>query len=217
MSRSDAPEKILNAAEELFAAKGYHGVSLRQIADAAGIVVSLVQYHYKTKEDLFGAVLGRRISVINHERLARLDRLEHPESGAAKPSLEDVLRAFVEPTVLFSRDTARGGPQYAQLIGQIINDPQPHARQASREYADPIARQTIRVLATVLPEMDPHTLAWCYLFAVGSMVAAISPTGRIRTLAKVRPDSPDTHYIIERLAKFLRGGFEAVRDDRSLR
>ncbi|MBY4897091.1 TetR/AcrR family transcriptional regulator [Cupriavidus sp. AU9028] len=209
MSRGEAPTRVLDAAEALFAQRGYHGVSLRQIAQEANLAVSLVQYHFTNKEELFGAVLGRRIAVINHERLSRLDAVEQ-RSDAGRPRLEDVLRAFLEPTLLFSRDQAQGGPHYAQLIAQISNDPQPHARRVSREHMDPIARQTIRVLAMALPHMDEKTLTWCYLFAVGAMVSAISPAGRVRTLSGGRHNADDITELVELLATFLTGAFRAV-------
>ncbi|MET4580493.1 TetR/AcrR family transcriptional regulator [Ottowia thiooxydans] len=208
MSRAETPEKVLDAAETLFAQRGYHGVSLRQIAQEAKVAVSLVQYHFANKEELFGAVLGRRIAVINYERLQRLDAVEQRSKG--QPELQDVLRAFLEPTLLFSRNKAQGGQQYAQLIAQISNDPQPHARRVSREHSDPIARQTIRVLAKALPHMDQKTLTWCYLFSVGAMVSAMSPTGRIRTISEERNDPDDTTELIQLLVTFLTGGFQAT-------
>jgi len=208
MTRGETPTKVLDAAETLFAERGYHGVSLRQIAQAAEVAVSLVQYHFGNKEEVFVAVFGRRIAQINNERLSRLDALA--QSAGGRPELEDVLRAFIEPTILFSRDKARGGPHYAQLIAQISNDPQPHARRVSREHADPIARQTMRVMAQALPELDPQTLARCYLFMVAVMVSAISPTGRLRLLADGRPDPDDVTHVVNVLATFIKGGFLAV-------
>ena len=52
--------RILDAAEELFAARGYHGVSLRDITHAAGVEVALANYHFGPKEELFRQVVTRR-------------------------------------------------------------------------------------------------------------------------------------------------------------
>lgn len=210
MSRSDPYSKTLDSAEAQFAERGYHGVSMRQVADGAGISLSLVQYHFKTKEALFSSVMERRIVAINHRRLALLDAVEVGSGPSGKPAVEDVLRAFLEPTVLLSRDKASGGNYYAQLIAQVTNDPQPHARNVSKSFTDPIARQTLRVLHLALPELDRATLVWCYMFAVGSMISAISPTGRVRLLSNGEVDPDDVETVMSLLVPFLTGAFERV-------
>lgn len=209
----DMRTKILDSAEAQFAQRGYHGVSMRQVADGATASISLVQYHFKTKEALFGAVMERRITAINHDRLRRLDSVEVESlRTGAKLRLEDVLHSFLAPTVLLSRDRTSGGNYYAQLISQITNDPQPHARAVSKAYTDPIARQTIRVLQLALPDLDRATLTWCYIFAVGSMVSAISPTGRVRLLSNDDCDPDDVNTILAILVPFLCGAFERIAE-----
>ena len=56
----DTREKILACAEELFRQKGYNGVSLREIAEAAEIRVGNLTYHYPRKELLVEAIFFRR-------------------------------------------------------------------------------------------------------------------------------------------------------------
>lgn len=204
--------RILDSAEEQFAQRGYHGVSMRQVAEGAGISVSLAQYHFGTKEGLFGAVMERRIVAINHDRLMRLDAAEQKGVASGKVLLEDALRAFLEPTVLLSRDKASRGNFYAQLISQVTNDPQPHARNVSKAFTDPIARQTMRVLHLAVPELDTPTLAWCYVFAVGAMISAISPTGRVRLLSNGSCDPDDVQSIMALLVPFLAGAFSRVAE-----
>ena len=56
---------ILDAAEALFAAHGYDGVTLRAIAKRAGVDVALANYHFGPKRELFDAVLMRRAQILN--------------------------------------------------------------------------------------------------------------------------------------------------------
>jgi AcrR family transcriptional regulator len=49
--------KLLEAAHGLFLRRGFHGTSMRQIADAAGVAVGGIYNHFADKEQLFGAVL----------------------------------------------------------------------------------------------------------------------------------------------------------------
>ncbi|MBX3185635.1 MAG: TetR/AcrR family transcriptional regulator [Labilithrix sp.] len=50
--------KILRVAEGLLAARGFHGTSMRDVADAAGLPLATVVYHFARKEQLYAAVLG---------------------------------------------------------------------------------------------------------------------------------------------------------------
>jgi AcrR family transcriptional regulator len=54
---ADIPERIAEEATRLFVAHGYHGVSMREIAEAVGISKAGLYYHFHDKEDLFIAVL----------------------------------------------------------------------------------------------------------------------------------------------------------------
>lgn len=56
---SDAPTSLLEAAKKLFADKGFDGVSVKDICDKAGVNVSLVSYHFGSKEGLFNACLEK--------------------------------------------------------------------------------------------------------------------------------------------------------------
>jgi AcrR family transcriptional regulator len=51
--------RILDRAERLFARKGYRGVSLRELADAAGVRPFTIQHHFGSKLGLYQAVLNR--------------------------------------------------------------------------------------------------------------------------------------------------------------
>jgi AcrR family transcriptional regulator len=214
MATPPSRSRILDQAERLFAQLGYHGTSLREVARACGVRQSLVQYHFGTKEALFRAVFERRVLPLNHERLARLDAVETAARGGA-PAAQEVVRALVEPIVLLARHGRGGAQLYPQLVAQILNDPQPHARRISQEFNDPVARSTIRALKRALPEMAEDDLAWCYIFAVGAMVSAVAGTGRVRDLSAGRCDPDDVERIVALLVPFIAGGMRAVAAEHS--
>ncbi len=60
----DIPERIAEEATRLFVANGYHGVSMREIAEAVGISKAGLYYHFRDKEDLFVAVLTANLERI---------------------------------------------------------------------------------------------------------------------------------------------------------
>ena len=57
---STSRERLLDAAEELFADYGFNGVSVRQIVEAAKVNLGAIPYHFGTKENLFKQVIYRR-------------------------------------------------------------------------------------------------------------------------------------------------------------
>src|ERR1700683_2256092 len=65
-------DRILDAAERLFARHGFYGVSGRDITEAAEVDVALVSYHFGGKRELFASVFQRRAEQLNPERLATL-------------------------------------------------------------------------------------------------------------------------------------------------
>lgn len=67
-------DKILDAAEELFAERGYYGVSIRDITRHAGVELALANYHFGPKEDLFRHVIARRAEENSSRQMASLER-----------------------------------------------------------------------------------------------------------------------------------------------
>src|SRR5437868_14883768 len=69
---ADTKTRILDAAEQLFTEHGFEATSLRQLTTAAGVNLATVNYHFGTKEELFQAVLTRRLDPMNQERIELL-------------------------------------------------------------------------------------------------------------------------------------------------
>ena len=70
-ARPDRRHAILLAAEKLFAQRGYHAVTIREIADEAGVPLALVGYYFGPKHELFVAIFEHWSHTIE-ERLAGL-------------------------------------------------------------------------------------------------------------------------------------------------
>ena len=65
-------DKILGAAEQLFAHHGFEGTSLRAVTGLAEVNLASANYHFGSKEGLLKAVIERRIGPVNEERLSML-------------------------------------------------------------------------------------------------------------------------------------------------
>ena len=88
-------DRILGAAEELFAQFGFAGTSLRQVTSRADVNIAAVNYHFGSKENLVNEVFRRRMDDMSRQRIDALKAAitQHPGE------LEPILAAFVEPAV----------------------------------------------------------------------------------------------------------------------
>src|SRR5213080_4689568 len=109
-------ERILDSAESLFMEHGFEATSLRSITAAAAVNLAAVNYHFGSKEELFQAVLTRRLDPMNHDRLTLLTRLE-AEAAPRPLSCEKILGAMFIPALRLARDPRRGGKNFLRLLG----------------------------------------------------------------------------------------------------
>jgi AcrR family transcriptional regulator len=199
-------DRILNAAEELFAQKGFEGVSVRQIMSKAEADVSLAYYHFKSKRDLFDQVMLRRVEHLNEIRLKALEAVEqrHPDDA---PTVEEIIAAFTNPLLDLLAEKHDEWKYYFQLIAQINNSPEWGGELMTR-YFDPLVRRFIEALRKALPDSDEADLFWSYYFLSGALTLTFAETGRIDNLSEGTARSSDMAAIAERMPAFLAAGFE---------
>ena len=201
-------DRILDAAEELFAHRGYDGVSVRQIMSKAAADVSLAYYHFKSKRDLFDQVMLRRVEHLNEIRLKALEAVEqrHPDDA---PTVEEIIAAFTNPLLDLLAEDHDKWKYYFQLIAQINNSPEWGGELMTR-YFDPLVRRFIQALRKALPDCDEAELFWCHHFLSGALTLTFAETGRIDNLSKGIVKSSDMASIAERMPTFLAAGFERL-------
>src|SRR5881394_165011 len=94
----DTKSRILDVAEHLFIEHGFEATSLRSLTSSAGVNLAAVNYHFGSKEELFQAVLTRRLDPMNQERIDLLTKLER-EAAPMPVSCEQILSAMFVPAL----------------------------------------------------------------------------------------------------------------------
>lgn len=117
-AEAPTPERLLDAAERLFAHRGIRSVSVRAVNAAAGTNVAAVHYHFGSKDALVEAVLRRRMDALGRRRLAMLAALP----TATPPPVRTVVEALVEPLAELSADPASSGRAYVQVLAALQAD-----------------------------------------------------------------------------------------------
>src|SRR5438132_1039289 len=205
--------RILDAAEALFMEHGFEATSLRQITTAANVNLAAVHYHFGSKEDLFEAVLTRRLDPMNQERLALLTRFEH-ESAPKPLSCEKILGAMFIPALRLARDPRRGGKNFLRLLGRAYADPAPFIRHfLTEQYAVMIARFKA-AFGRALPHLPKKELSWRLHFVMGALSYTLAGTDALKLIAALNPrDTHNDETLLRRLAPFLVAGLKAPLPD----
>jgi AcrR family transcriptional regulator len=198
-TRPMTTDRILDAAERLFADHGFEGTSIREIVDAAQVNLAAIHYHFHSKEALLEAVLTRRISIVNE---ARRQRLTEAEEAAAPhpPSVEDVVRAFIVPTVEFAQRN-ESGATFCQLMSRMFTEPRFSLPNfLGRKFGETITRFS-DALVRALPHLPREVVLWRAFFAIGAMHHLLCSPNKIDLLSRgLRGSTSDTdmtEYLIE--------------------
>lgn len=205
-TRLTSRDDILDAAERIFAARGFDGASMREIAIAADVAQALIHYHFGTKDALFEAMFARRSGAINRVRMARLDAME---AGGAVPRLEELLDALVRPTVEAGHTAARVGHSFVRLILSLGSSPDDRHKAMIATNYDPMARRYVAAIRRAEPGLEEADAVWSYLFVIGTALSMMTPTGRADRLSKGAADDSDTETLLARIIAFSSAGIRA--------
>jgi AcrR family transcriptional regulator len=203
---ADTAERILNTAEVLFAEHGFDATSMRMITSQAGVNLASVNYHFGSKEGLFQEVFRRRLTALNLQRLALLDRAEADAGGVPlKPSV--VLEGFFGPALDMAADTHSGGRTFMRLLGRTYTEPAEFIRKfMAEEYAHVVSRYSDALFRS-LPDVPRADIMWRFHFMMGAMSYAISGVDSLELVSGRFDDDPA--LLKPRLGAFLLGGLRA--------
>jgi len=201
--RPDRRQAILLAAEKLFAQHGYHAVTIRQIAEEAGVPLALVGYYFGPKQELFHAIFEHWSHTIE-ERLARLAEVNNdPDDPHTLPR---IVEAFTGP-VLALRASAEG-EYYALLVARELYHATEEADRVLRGYFDPLATAYIDAMHVALPHATRAQVAWGYQFALGALLHHLNDS-RIERLSRGENKRADP-AVAPMLVNFIVGGLRAA-------
>jgi AcrR family transcriptional regulator len=167
-------DRILGAAEVLFAQRGFDGASLRQLTTAAGVNLAAVNYHFGSKEKLVEQVFRRRLDALNARRMDALATIE----GRADTTLEDVLAAYIRPALELSHDD--NGALFMRVLARAFAEHDDRLRQFLSENYGPVMRQFTAEFARLLPQLPKRELYWRIDLVTGALTHAMSGFGMIQ-------------------------------------
>jgi AcrR family transcriptional regulator len=148
--------KILSTATGLFIQHGYHGLAMRQIAEALHVSKPALYYHFKDKEELFLAILTMYLD----EMERAIDRI------AAEPcSCRDKVRDFMEFVLLQPPEQRAIIHLASQEVGQL-------SEQARKSFGQVYQEKFIGKIKAILQagmergefkQVEPEVATWALL------------------------------------------------------
>jgi AcrR family transcriptional regulator len=195
-------DRILGAAEELFAQFGFAGTSLRQVTSRADVNIAAVNYHFGSKENLVNEVFRRRMDEMSARRLARLAEAVERHPG----ELEPVLAAFVEPALALALDR-QGGAAFIRVIARAYAEKNDSLRKFLSDQYGHVPREFAKAIHKCLPELPKEQLYWRLDFLSGALTYAMADFGMIK-----RPggstDAAHRERAARELIHFAAAGFQ---------
>ncbi|MBL7260794.1 TetR/AcrR family transcriptional regulator [Paractinoplanes lichenicola] len=140
--RRSRRDEILEIAVGLFAARGYHGVSMDDIGSAAGVTGPALYHHFAGKEAMLVAALIPVSESLLHGGQARVTL--HPEDASA--ALADLIDFHVE----FALNNPAVIALHLHELDRLPEEPRRQIRRLQRLYVE----EWVGVLATLRPELD---------------------------------------------------------------
>jgi AcrR family transcriptional regulator len=175
-------ERIVEAAAEAFAERGYRGASTREIAARAGTNQGLITYHFRSKDELWRAAAYRIFSALR-TRLGR--RLAALETKDLRERAREAIREYV-----------RFAAAHPELFRMMVEEGK-HADARMHWLVDthlkPIYEGFVRFGTAFGGGFDASLLPHAYyvLAGAGSLIFAVAP--ECRRLTRLDPES--THAI----------------------
>ena len=192
-------ERVIDAAEAVFADRGFDGATIRDIASEAGEPVGTIHHHGGGKEALFHLTVARRAAALSQARLDALARCR----ASGPLTLESLLSAFMRPFFDLSRDNPRWR-HYARIVAFVSTDDR--WRAIAAECFDPTAEIFLDEFLALRPDASRQQLAAGFVFSVSAMLALLTSQGRITALGHAPAPEADQ---VDHLVRYCAAGLAA--------
>ena len=175
MAAQSTKDRILGAAEALFAEGGFSGTSLRQLTQLANVNLAAVNYHFGSKDKLILEVFRRRLDILYRRRAETLDRLlaEHGND----PPLRAILEGFIHPAMAVGAETTAEGSPFVKVLARAFVEYREELRAfLSDRYGD-VNRRFFQAIAAHLQHLDAAEVYARLDFMIGALTYAMADFG----------------------------------------
>jgi len=166
-ARRDTRERVIAAAGELFAARGFHGTTMRDIAQRARVNLAAAHYHFGAKETLYLDVLRAQFAELMAEFEQRGARLSAGTARRGRSALRELLRHRVEAMLALLLGPPPG--LHGTLMMREMSDPSAALPDIVEQFIQPHRREMEAIVGGMLPELGREDVERCVFSIVGQV------------------------------------------------
>lgn len=206
-------DDIFDAAEKIFALRGYYGTSMRDIAAEADVNLGLLNYYFKTKEELFRQVVRRRRDDLHALVEVSLDAAI-AAAGSNQPTPKALIRAFVAPFIECCVHGEEGWRYYVRLTSQFMNlyhIPELHDALTS---LDPISQMFIERLRVLFPYMEERDFLAAIYTIEAALIFMVQDPGFMDQLTRGHHRVAQMDQMLDFVVPFFAAGIHALSESR---
>ncbi|MGE6647727.1 TetR/AcrR family transcriptional regulator [Shewanella colwelliana] len=202
-NRSDTKTRILDAAEKLFAERGFSETSLRLITSKAEVNLASVNYHFGSKKELIRAVLARYLDRFMPAASDGLVQLK----ASSEPSLNEIFSSLVKPLLELNKFKAEGTRTFLQLLGRGYIESQGHLRWFITTHYGAHLNEFVKAVAESAPHIPPAEMFWRLHFTLGTVVFTMASADALTEIAAADfNEHNDIEAVIRKVIPYLAAG-----------
>ncbi|MCG9736730.1 TetR family transcriptional regulator [Shewanella insulae] len=202
-NRSDTKTRILDAAEKLFAERGFSETSLRLITSKAEVNLASVNYHFGSKKELIRAVLARYLDRFMPEASNAVVQLKQ----GSEPSLNEIFSSLVKPLLELNKFKADGTRTFLQLLGRGYIESQGHLRWFITTHYGEHLSEFVKAVAESAPHIPPAEMFWRLHFTLGTVVFTMASADALTEIAEADfNEHNDIEAVIRKVIPYLAAG-----------
>lgn len=152
--REKTHRMVLDAAAKLFSEQGYHGTSLKSIAEAVNMQAGSLYYHFSSKDQLMQDVLNKSIYIIYSTVKTEMNKLD--EAASFSDKLKAAIRGHMIAILTYADYTSASIRNYGQLPDAVHYASQP-ARDEYEQFWRALFEQA-EIAGAIRADVDKHLL-----------------------------------------------------------
>ncbi|MFH1177807.1 MAG: CerR family C-terminal domain-containing protein [Acidobacteriota bacterium] len=202
--------RLLDAAERLFAERGFAATSVREITAAAECNLAAVNYHFGGKLELYHEVFRRRLAAMRERRLDSIRQAREVDRAADPLAavLAAFASAFLEPLV----DSSKGRLLMA-LISREMLDPQLPRELFVAEIVEPVQGALIEAIAAAAPGLSRAAAKLCVTSIIGQLLQVAHRARQAELAPGNGAPLPPLSVLVAHIVQFSAAGIRACCEE----
>ncbi|MCC6640228.1 MAG: CerR family C-terminal domain-containing protein [Deltaproteobacteria bacterium] len=202
-------ERLLGAAAEVFAARGYRGATMREIAERARANLASAHYHFGSKENLYLEISNRQFEMIERRIAAAGARLPAAEKPVPpRATLERMFAARVRALLELLLSPAN---PHGTLMLRELCDPSEALPVILERFIEPLRCDMDRVVSTFAPRLSREQIDLCTRSVVAQIYFYVSHRPVILQMTgRTRYPRDFVRSVADHVSRFSLAGIDAI-------